>query len=386
MADEVSQNPSNQAENTTQQAPSKQFRGSQRGVATQYNSGKYQQTARQYPIDLFSNNNVYGGNYAVFYINVMEDSKLLKDKTLSWETVTKDNTELGSNIQQKSVSATSIGIAGAAIGSGVGSLVGDWAKNGGAPDSKDARGAIVGGAVGAAPAAVVGAKTNGKMSRQTKRLKETIALYVPNRLQARYSMNYQDSDLAFLQGAAQAVENAGNMAKAVATFDASGAKGAAKGLGNAAVAAALSAPGTYGDLLSAASGLAMNPKKEQIFKGVDFRTFSFEYQFAPRNERESKEVQEIIKMFKLHMHPEYDDKDNYLFIYPSEFDIYYYQAGKENMNLFRHTSCVLTEMTVDYTPNSSFSTFTDGSPTQINMTLIFKELAILTKDQILDGF
>ena len=85
------------------------------------------------------------------------------------------------------------------------------------------------------------------------------------------------------------------------------------------------------------------------------------------------------------MHPEYKDLNNFVFIYPSEFHIYYYQGGQENMNLHRHTSCVLTDMSVNYTPNGMFSTFDDGMPTQIDITLSFRELALLTKDKIKDN-
>ena len=86
------------------------------------------------------------------------------------------------------------------------------------------------------------------------------------------------------------------------------------------------------------------------------------------------------------MHPEYKDTNNFIFIYPSEFDIFYYQGTKENLNIHRHTSCVLKDMTVNYTPNGMFNTFDDGMPTQINITLSFLELAILTKQQIVDKF
>jgi hypothetical protein len=41
---------------------------------------------------------------------------------------------------------------------------------------------------------------------------------------------------------------------------------------------------------------------------------------------------------------------------------------------------------VNYTPNAMFNTFDDGMPTQINVQLTFKELDILTKQQIEDGF
>jgi hypothetical protein len=86
------------------------------------------------------------------------------------------------------------------------------------------------------------------------------------------------------------------------------------------------------------------------------------------------------------MHPEYKDSNNFLFIYPSEFDITYYTNGQENLNLNRHTSCVLTDMNVNYTPNQMFTSFADGMPTHIEITLTFKEMAILTKKEIDLGF
>ena len=85
------------------------------------------------------------------------------------------------------------------------------------------------------------------------------------------------------------------------------------------------------------------------------------------------------------MHPEMKDDRNFLYLYPSEFDITYYQGGRENLNLHRHTSCVLTDMSVNYTPNGNFSTFNDGMPTQINVAMTFKELSLLTKEKIRDG-
>ena len=56
------------------------------------------------------------------------------------------------------------------------------------------------------------------------------------------------------------------------------------------------------------------------------------------------------------------------------------------MNIHRHTSCVLTDMNISYTPMSILSTFEDGMPTQINVQLQFKELALLHKQAIADGY
>ena len=42
-------------------------------------------------------------------------------------------------------------------------------------------------------------------------------------------------------------------------------------------------------------------------------------------------------------------------------------------------------MSVNYTPNGAFTTFDNGMPTQINVTMMFQELALLTKDKISEG-
>jgi hypothetical protein len=217
------------------------------------------------------------------------------------------------------------------------------------------------------------------MARQQKRLKQAIAMHIPNQLNIRYSMEWQTEDtFAFLAAAI-----------AERTLEGDATPQNWKGMGAAASIAtslALQKTPVVAGALSAASGMAANPKKEQVFKNVSFREFSFDYTFSPRSAAEAKNVREIIYNFKFHMHPEFKDYNNFIYIYPSEFDIFYYQNGKENLNLHRHTSCVLKDMQINYTPNGMFNTFDDGMPTQINVTLSFVELAILTKQNIKDMF
>jgi hypothetical protein len=46
-------------------------------------------------------------------------------------------------------------------------------------------------------------------------------------------------------------------------------------------------------------------------------------------------------------------------------------------------TAVLTNMSVNYTPNGQFTTFggeMDGMPTHINITMTFKELGLLSKE------
>ena len=84
------------------------------------------------------------------------------------------------------------------------------------------------------------------------------------------------------------------------------------------------------------------------------------------------------------MHPEVSD-GGLFYIYPSTFDIAYYFKGKENTNLHKISTCVLERMAVDY-GGQGFNSFEDGVPTEINMRLEFRELEIMTKKRISEGY
>lgn len=341
-----------------------------------FDQSKYSFNSTIYPSDLFTNKLEYGGNYVVFYINAAEDSKLLDSLSeTAYATVNiAENERLRAAINGLGLTWQGATGAAAAEGGLAGTVLGALGGNAG-------KGGAVGAAIGALGGGIVSAAVDGKMSRQQKRLQRVIALYVPNDLNIRYSMNWTDEETGLFQAGAQVSEAALRAATEKNKANVSAQAGGGETTKSAITAVALQSAG-----LSAASGLAPNPKKEQIFKGVDFRTFTFSYQFFPRSSDEAKNVLEIIKEFKLHMHPEFKDRASFVYVYPSEFDIYYYHMSNENKAIHKHTSCVLQDMTINYTPNGIFNTFPDGMPTQINVQMTFKELAMLTKEQIMDGF
>jgi hypothetical protein len=344
-----------------------------RGEASQFEKGKYDIDNYSYPSDLYDPGGQYGGNYAIFYINVSTDSKLLKEENI--QTVGDYTPNDRGDLVGMGLTAAQLTAANAAAGAIEGAIGGGLLTG----DVKGAaKGAVVGGVVGAAVGAIVGFQG----SRSQKRLKTAIALHIPNNLSVNYSMSWSEEDTGALAMAGAAVQQGWEVAKALGG---SGNNTDVSGTGAAILTNIALSKGPQGAGNSVASGLAANPKKEQVFKGVNFRTFSFDYKFFPRNLNEAQNVRNIIDQFKYHMHPEFKDNNNFVYIYPSEFDIFYYQDGQENMNLHRHTSCVLTDMAINYTPNGMFNTFDDGSPTQIDVTLSFRELALLTKDKVKDG-
>ena len=349
-------------------------------TASQYESDKYNVKGLSYPEDLMDDrNNKYGHNRVIFYINASVDSRIFKNGN-NVTTVSGVQRDMrGQLVGQKitdAQAATAAATIGAVAGAGGGFLAGSGA--GGA-----AAGAVVGGGA----AKLISSNANNQevppgqekeptFSRPQKRLEAAIALYIPNQLAARYSAQWGEEDTAAFSALSK---GAGEIGRALE------GKGDAKrtgGLAGEVLTSLAIDKGPMGKEMGIASGLASNPKKEQAFKNVDFRTFTFEYNFAPRTESEAENVMSIIRAFKYHMHPEFKSSDAFLYIYPSEFDIAYYKGTGENLYIHRHTSCVLTECNVNYTPNGVFSTFPNGMPTAINLSLTFKELMLLSKETI----
>ena len=253
---------------------------------------------------------------------------------------------------------------------------------------------VAGGVAGAG----LGAALASNRDRVT--LKTAIALYMNNRPSTSYSANWQDTDLGILGGSTSIMSNVKDVVVGRegqgAIMGRLGAAGdLAKNLGGAAAAFAVknandSIAGEFGDAagaFSAATGQAVNPFKAQLFKNMGFRTFSFDYVFLPKNKSEYDEVQKIIFTFKKYMHPTLG-AEKFFMGYPAEFNIeYQYRENGVNNNLFRISSCALTNMKVDY-GGSDFMTFkgTNGAPSEINMSLAFTELEVLTAERIEAGY
>lgn len=354
---------------------------SSRGRGKLFNTDKYQIENLSYPTDLM--NIGYGDNYVIFYINVSVDSKMVKNERNPEQAFVEDiDPRDRGDLIAKEYSTVETAAATGVIASGVGSAIG---LAGGSVTG----GGLIGAGLGVAAVGAV-ASQSPSFTRPQKRLSAAIAMHVPNSLQIRYSTQYADEDTAGFATAAEVGRVMGDTVRSISESAAPSFSGdtidrlkrGISELGPAATALGLNAaPSAVG----AAAGLAPNPKKEQVFKGVDFRSFVFDYQFYPRDAQEAENVYNIINTFKYHMHPEFKDSSNFLYIYPSEFDIAYYHGPAENRYIHRHTSCVLTEMNVNYTPNAQFTTFSNGMPTQINVSLSFRELALLTKDKVADG-
>ena len=236
----------------------------------------------------------------------------------------------------------------------------------------------------AAGAFVVGAVQTASMqgilkSDNLARLRSTISLHMENAPSVKYGVNYQEHELGILGGFLSPGSSAGN---STGLGGVNGELGSVIALQLAKIPSILPGFGSASlpDIAQFGAKVKTNPFREVFFEGVDYRKFNFKYTFYPKNENESLNVRRIIDLFKEHMHPELS-AGGYFYVYPSEFEIKYYYKDGENGNFNKIAPCALTDMSIDY-GGSQFSSFSDGSPTQISITLSFRELELLTKESI----
>ena len=137
---------------------------------------------------------------------------------------------------------------------------------------------------------------------------------------------------------------------------------------------------------------ALNNYLEAVFSGIGYRKFSYTWKFTPRDPEEAKVVDQIIRTFKFHMLPEYQQNSaGRYFTVPSEFELFYMYRGDENTWMNKIYTSVLTNMEVNYTP-TQFQTLRplagrNGAPmSEMEMKLDFQETKLVTKEDILEGF
>lgn len=196
---------------------------------------------------------------------------------------------------------------------------------------------------------------------------DVISLYMPDTLDFTYNASY--TEVSLKDAAEEVAKNLPFVGKAV---------GALTSIVDSK-AAQLAASGT---------GYAINPQQQLLFDSIDFRSFQMSFQFTPRDSTESSTIRDIIKTFRLHAAPTLDTGiGGMFFTVPDSFIIKFTRLGNTNDYITRVKESVLTSVDVNYAPNGIWSAhLEDGSPTQINLTLQFKEIALVDSTAIQNGF
>ena len=238
-----------------------------------------------------------------------------------------------------------------------------------------------------------------EMYQSSKRLDTTISLYMPPTVQVQYGANYGEEQIGLmaetgLNAFKAFTRTSGGLGDKVANLGTELSSGAGEMLPRAALKAADAfAPGIKA-LAQIEMGKIMGSQMELMFEGVGRRNFSFTFVFIPKSERESQVVDQIIKKFKYHMLPSFVGDSRRSMTIPDMFDITYMHKGDQNAFLNKISTCFLESADVTY-GGDRFTSYgetqtldgTKGAPPQrTTLTLAFKEIEIMTREKILEGF
>ena len=222
----------------------------------------------------------------------------------------------------------------------------------------------------------------------TRRISTAIALYMPQQITTSYQAKYSEDTIGIVAetvgGAILSGMSGGGFKDVMGVLGAGAEEGINQFLQKGAE---LAAPGAQA-MMAIHQGKVITPKLELMFKGVGRRSFSYEFNFIPKSEKEAEEVEKIVKEFKFQMSADFDGggaQGQRRMTIPSNFDIEYMYKGQGNKHLHKISTCVLEKMDVTY-GGDKFVAYAGGRPQSTKISLSFSEMEIITKKRIEDNY
>lgn len=215
----------------------------------------------------------------------------------------------------------------------------------------------------------ISSKVNLSLKSPKKRVADTIALYMPDTVNFGQQSSYNNLSLK------DTIEDTAVGLTGKVPVVGSAVSGGIDAINSKAVKLGLST-----------QGLAINPQQQLLFEGIDFREFTLSFVFTPYSKDEAETVKKIIQTFRKHAAPRITTgAAGMFFIPPSSVEMLFLFNGKVNNNISSVAECVITGIDVNYAPNG-WSAHSDGAPVQTTLTMNFKEIVLLDRTQIENGY
>ena len=221
-----------------------------------------------------------------------------------------------------------------------------------------------------------------------KRLESSIRIQMPPTIEVSHKANYAEAEIGLLVASALAAgralssEGMGlSISNTMSTLEQIASQEGKRGL--ASLAEGVGATGARA-AIDIGEGAIQNNRTELKFEGIDRRSFAFTFRMLPKSAEEAQTIKEIVTLFRYHALPEFPAEgtvgDRRLLM-PSTFDIEY----TPGQHLHRIDECSLESVQVKYGGERT-QFFVDDHPVETEITLQFRELGIITKEKIAEGF
>lgn len=167
-------------------------------------------------------------------------------------------------------------------------------------------------------------------------------------------------------------------------------------------------------VLSGTAGIIINPNTEILFQGFKMRSFDVAFKMTPEDKDEAGEIKKIIDTFKEASLPDYggnadvfkkllgdtevaDDPEvskgtfatgvntNYI-SNPYLCQVNFKKGSGSHPYLPKYKPCVISNISISYTPDGSWATYEDGSPVATTIQLSFQESKLVYRSEISQGY
>ena len=235
----------------------------------------------------------------------------------------------------------------------------------------------------------------GLLKPALRQYKGSIAMYMPTDIQINDSIAYNENTrktFGILQGLAEGDIDAANVGTKLAAAGGTIGVGRflgfiSKGLGgvagdqasNLGTLLGAAGVGTVMDEYQRSTGKASNPHDYMAYQSTALRSFTYTFTFLPDSEEESVEVAEIIKQFRHAAHAE--RLDSVALTVPEHVIVSHHGAG----NMIQLPPLVIESVNVSYNPNNSSFFIRGGHPVEVGLSVTFKEIVPLYKQDVEGG-
>jgi hypothetical protein len=141
--------------------------------------------------------------------------------------------------------------------------------------------------------------------------------------------------------------------------------------------------------LSRFSGTITNPNQDLLFQSNGLREFTYSFDLFPRNEAESKEIRNIVRVFRQGMLPRKIGIGGLLVGAPNVFRIRFLKGGSNEplKDIRRHKELALTSFVADPTPGDIWMTHNDADHSTVGFKILmqFTELVPIYYDDFVDS-
>jgi len=336
-----------------------------------------------FPSDLFSDNGEH--NYGIKFEIWDTDGQALSERrkfTSTIENMVKDATQKSGENQQDTIDPVQLISKGVSLVASLGAgLFSSFTPLLNAVSSKEAE-FVPGGRVSFVEAATgLGGGTS---------LRKTVYLFLPGGLKFSDKFDYEDADMSgidYIRGIKGAMglgnsEAQGEIMRKIGMGAMKIADDIAEGIGG---------KDFIQNYAKATTRQVENPFLVHLFKGVQRRSFTFDFVMVPRSEAEAVVVREIVQTFRQYAHPSRTAGGRFL-NFPAEFNLtFLYKNSEDIIAVPKIKKCALTSINIDYGESSIFTGHKPDfsgkvNATQVKMTLEFAELEMLARQEIEGGY